>query len=612
MAKGRVAHTTANSRYGDEDDDFSDYSETHDNHLERARKTRRLSAQVRKHEVDAFSAEELKHWPMEKRVWVMVLVTLSVIGNVVMVLAEVDYGCPIVNCSAEERGAWIISDYVFGFAFVLEAIMRISSRGPLLYFTGRVYSRRCHPDSINYLGIFDLAIVALRLYDPIFMGGTSFPFKFVSTVRIVQIFPIIHEFAPYKLRKAGSLTTAVCTAGTTMASNVSAILCIITLVLAIIMTDLIGRSDDGDNVQYEDGEMSTDDYWGSVPRSALTLVQALSGDGRWAEIIGPVSKQFLWFAYLMGGFVVIGEFVFLTAILAYFIRVALKREKDFEYETKRERLIWEQREIIGRLKQVIEEADTDSSGKLDKGELLNAMETDGVAARLDVMGLKPPDLVALFDLQAQYGGSVGEVKTSKFITGCLRMIGPAMAADTYSAQMELKRCTNLVGDNNSIAEAVNDTISHVLRSMTFLELVVMKMPGDHMDPVHAARKWHLPAGGRAGVHKPPVRPETASTVCVPAPAPLRPFSAGGSDVPAPPLGEPSEYYQALALVQVPPPIPRRHRPPARRRLVDTVVHPRQGAFTQSLATSRQQSADPDALALMISTGRADPTSAEGS
>jgi len=271
------------------------------------------------------------------------------------------------------------------------------------------------------------------------------------------------------------------------------VLCMILWISAIVMTDqVVKQGGQADPALYDYSASAwslkpwtVHDYWGSVPRSFLSLFQVVTLDHWCSTLVRPLVARYPAFLILFIPFLMITVLSLLNVIVAVIVESTLASAAVNEEKTTRDR-IKEDHKIMASLKQVFEDADTDGSGELDRKELSQACKHQHVRDRLKVVGLEYKDLVFLFDLLDEE--KTGNINTNAFFRGVTRLQGEAMACDLHHMVVDLTRHANWIAELTEEHATSNDRLASLLIDVEGLDRDVMKGHHDEDDPVLMNRR----------------------------------------------------------------------------------------------------------------------------
>lgn len=443
-------------------------------------------------------------------------VAFSVVGNAVALGLEADYS-ECLDCPLADKGTWAILEHIFAGLFVLEICARVYSYGLLhdvyripvpAYFTG---GGRDRTSFVAFVHWTDTLLVLSRVVDTWILGaglGMTTNLRLLSLLRIIHLSDFVRvvnvnwEVACGPFRFRVNLTNVAfrelwlllsgCVDTVKTVIWVALLLLLLTLVVAVFLTNYIGH-DDGSNYDFSASHWDRDAYWGTVPRSMYSLFQTLTYDGWYESLAHPVIKKSPWILFVFGGFLCIGSLGLLNLIVGVVVESTLasastNEEKDGREKTKMDGF------VMDSLQGIFEEADRDQSGDLDFDELQRAMRRQHVKDRMKLLEINVEDLELLFGLLDEEGQ--GEISSLKFFRGCTRLRGPAMASDLHHMSVDLTRQTRHTDDLIESVKVTNEGLVDLVEQLANCDTHIIKGEADDKDPVLVARRARARAASR--------------------------------------------------------------------------------------------------------------------
>jgi len=268
------------------------------------------------------------------------------------------------------------------------------------------------------------------------------------------------------------------------------VLFMILYLCAIVMTSTVINEGEPEYYDYSlsawhEKPWTIHDYWGTVPRSVMSLFQIVTLDHWSSTLVRPLIEHKPVYALLFIPFLVITVLSLLNVIVAVIVETSLASAAVQKDKAAREEAKTRAR-IMESLQNILQAADTDGSGEIDRHELKKAYNHSYVRDRLKVLQLDYSDLFQLFDLLDEE--KKGSINTEQFFRGCTRLRGLAKASDLHHLSMDFNRytqwCTELADDN----EEINDRLAELLSDIEGLDREVVRGKYDSEDPVLQARR----------------------------------------------------------------------------------------------------------------------------
>jgi len=202
---------------------------------------------------------------------------------------------------------------------------------------------------------------------------------------------------------------------------------------AIICTTVIGHNDElYDPYFAKSGGWDHEVYFATVWRSTFTLFQIMTLD-QWNESVvrHVVANQPAMLIFFLI-FVCISSLGLMSIMIGVVVEntLATANKDQNKLKARRER---DRKQVFGQLQEIFEMADVDGSGTLKLEEVESAIQKPEIYNKLKMIDFPVDDPGQIFAL-LDYDES-GELTTEEFITGCIRMKGPAKSKDLLVAQV---------------------------------------------------------------------------------------------------------------------------------------------------------------------------------
>ena len=257
---------------------------------------------------------------------------------------------------------------------------------------------------------------------------------------------------------------------------VSILVIFILYACAVFMTITIGQ----DTATYEpykiiSGGWDYQEYFGSVPRSMLTLFQVITLDD-WANGIARhvMSNQPAMVIFFIL-FIIITSYGILNVVVGIIVERTLASAKVNEERNQRSQEK-ERTRVLHDLREIFEFADKDKSGTLTIDEFRSALRQPEVERKLKLIDLPVSDAEELFNVLD--GDGSGELSVEEFIGGCVRLKGPAKSKDLLAVQVFIQSLTQKL-----------DTIDEMLNAFETNMGILEQRSGDILN---SARKIFNP------------------------------------------------------------------------------------------------------------------------
>eukprot|EP00931_Biecheleriopsis_adriatica_P074280 TRINITY_DN48375_c0_g1_i1.p1 TRINITY_DN48375_c0_g1~~TRINITY_DN48375_c0_g1_i1.p1 ORF type:complete len:523 (-),score=90.33 TRINITY_DN48375_c0_g1_i1:64-1632(-) len=349
---------------------------------------------------------------------------LVIISNGILVGVEVEY-CAIYRVPEAPSWVMLLGD-VCSILFVVELIIRLSALGGRKFFF-----------AIEWMwNTFDFVAVVSSLLEVILVQVLPNGASFLIIARIIRIVRVVRLLR--LLRFLRQLKTMVVSILNTLPSLCWSIglMSMIIYMFAILICD--GANTHVLTLQ-EDVEYDTSMfhyYWGTLSNTMYTLFMCMSGGIDWgkpAVYLEYVSKTYL---YLFMFFQCFMLFALLNVITGFFCEQAIEMAQQDRDSVVAEQL--KDKEAYTELfRDLFEEIDADSSGGINLDELEVFLHDPRLQAIFNHLNINVLNAWTVFRLLDTDGSA--EVSIDEFVTGLLRIRGPAKTIDVRSVHHDIKR-----------------------------------------------------------------------------------------------------------------------------------------------------------------------------
>lgn len=343
--------------------------------------------------------------------------------------------------------------------FIFEVILRLLG-----------LRRRFFTEESRSWNLFDLALAALSLIDMLLLYNDEQvrATNVVAGVKTLKMLRIIRVFRVFRFSSA--LARVALMIVDSMKSLLWALimLAIVVYVFAISLTT--GATDWSKAVVGVDNpawlelvEASADPTlvqmhkrFGSLAKTAYTLVQAMLGGISWGEVSDLLMEIDVISPALLLLYVAFTMLAVLNVITGAFVDNALQlasQQRDFQIEEQMET----KEEYIRQIKALFKTIDDDGSGEVSRSELREMLEDATLAAYFRVLGFDTNDADMLFDLLDT--DESDSISMQEFLDGCTRLKGSARSMDVHAVLAECRRIRRTLGRSShrySVLETPND------------------------------------------------------------------------------------------------------------------------------------------------------------
>eukprot|EP00931_Biecheleriopsis_adriatica_P061466 TRINITY_DN3695_c0_g2_i2.p1 TRINITY_DN3695_c0_g2~~TRINITY_DN3695_c0_g2_i2.p1 ORF type:complete len:595 (-),score=117.63 TRINITY_DN3695_c0_g2_i2:95-1846(-) len=352
---------------------------------------------------------------------VLILVNSALVG------AEVQY------CALERTEIpppfFLVCAYLLNFAFLIELCFRIVGYGKNFF----------HVFDWHW-NVFDLLAVSTSLLEMLVLttlevsGALLILARVIRVVRIVRILRVIRL-----LRQLRSMTLTVLQTIPSLCWSV-VLMMIITFMFAIVFTEACSeaRRKAAAGGAPESEEMLTlVNHFGTMESSTFTLLKCITGGENWGFPASSLATHcgtiYLWVFMTYEFFMV---FALLNVITGFFCSDAIDMAHDDKDQLIQEQLR-DRDKYVAFFKDIFDAMDADGNGVITLSELDEFLFDERLQAYFQHLQINVLQAWTIFRLLDTDGS--GQVSLDEFVTGLLRIRGPAKVIDVRSIHHDIKR-----------------------------------------------------------------------------------------------------------------------------------------------------------------------------
>jgi len=175
------------------------------------------------------------------------------------------------------------------------------------------------------------------------------------------------------------------------------------------------------------------DVCGGLDRFMFLLVQLLTLDS-WTVMVRQFLEELSWAWIYFYAYIAVAVFVLMNLVTAIIVDNALSSFKMGEEEALNQRDMDKASELK-RLEHLFDLMDSDKNGFLNWDEFKAAFHDDETKKKWRLLDFEPEDCCELFGMLENGNG---EIATSEFFAGLVKMKGPAQSKDIFRIQKELE------------------------------------------------------------------------------------------------------------------------------------------------------------------------------
>lgn len=383
------------------------------------------------------------------------LVSAMIVANSVAIAMEVEWVARF-----EEQAPWWFAmiSLMFAAFFMVELVLRMLAEGPKHFFIEKD-TKIILPPSANRSRAwnwFDFLLGMASSLEVFVLGGGGLVVNF-RVIRIIRLFRITRLV---RLVRFIRVVPFVCALRVLMVSIVSTLnSCVWAFVLlmavfylfAIVFTARVNDFFTADELDCVPMSQLDDDvclifkkYWGNVPRSMLTLFEAIFSGVDWNVAARPFIKLGAQWVLLFCFFIAFVFLAVLNTVTGAFVHGAIESVQR-NREWLAQQLLHNKQQYVDSVKDqfvsMFEHLDTDA---LSLHEFEQHLDDPQVKAYFALLGMEPSDLYTLFHLLDSNGTNT--LDAEQFVEGSMRLKGQARSIDV----------AKLLADSTHMAKRINN------------------------------------------------------------------------------------------------------------------------------------------------------------
>jgi voltage-gated sodium channel len=335
--------------------------------------------------------------------------------NAITMGLQVDY---MARNNTDKSPTWIRVIEVFCCcAFTIELILRII-----------VFGRFFLQTEDWAWNVFDTLVVLLQVVEEILTAmASSFRMNF-SFLRVVRIFRLVRVIRLIRLlRLIGELRTLVASLAGSLKSFGWTIFLLFGMVYtaSIFFTQLVVDNELGKDASELPNEVLRD-YFGSLGYSILTLVQSIMGGVSWREVSSPLMDELHWaMALVFCAYITFCVLAIMNVVTGVFVDSALKSAKN-------DRDIY----LINTVRTMFRHMGLDLVSELTWSQFESALDSREMVEYFKAIDIDISEAEGIFQLLDM--NNSGALSAGEFLSGCMRLQGPAKALDLIVLMHEVQ------------------------------------------------------------------------------------------------------------------------------------------------------------------------------
>lgn len=314
-----------------------------------------------------------------------------------------------------------VIELTFCTIFTAEIIIRLTAHGSYFF---KVSDWRWN--------LFDCFVVGFQLIEEFMSGLTIGVPMNLSVLRVMRALRLVRIIRLIRiLRLIGELRTIITSLAGSMKSLLWTVLVLFLLIyiVAVYFTTMVLDH----RLTDETADPSLEVYYGSLGRSILSLYESISGGVDWDDLAAPlIAEIHVVMGILFSLYIAFALLAMMNVVTGVFVESALlsaKEDKDIY--------------MVNHVKDLFLNADRKHIGIItweEFEEMAHAAEMQDYFKAIDV---DLSEAKGLFDLLDMTG--CGQLKQEDFLSGCLRLRGPAKALDLALLMKETRVLRKQVG-----------------------------------------------------------------------------------------------------------------------------------------------------------------------
>lgn len=325
---------------------------------------------------------------------------------------------------SQPPGVFRAFDFGFLTFFVVELLLRLAAyRSRYFYMWGWGWN------------VLDLILIMIQVLEEVVQaanpdqgnGLSSSLLRIIRVLRAVRVVRVVHA-----MHFAEELRLLVnCVAHSAKSFHwAAALIALMVYVFAVHITQitLMERLEDSAQNGARDGWGHRDDlgrWFGSVPLSVLSLFQGLTGGVDWNELILPLIGISPWWGIVFVAYQAFALIAVMNVVTGTFVQQAMERAQHMNEVRK-----------VAQASNVFKVLDVNREGYITFDVIEKNMETAAVRGFFESIDLDLSEARCLFEMLD--ADNSGKLDFEEFLSGCMRLQGPAKAIDMVMFMREMK------------------------------------------------------------------------------------------------------------------------------------------------------------------------------
>jgi len=364
--------------------------------------------------------------------------------NAIFIGVETDYEA--LHLQEPRPIIFFVGQYICAAIFLIELVLNIYAQRWSFFWSEQWIW--------NY---FDLALVLFSAVEIMLdivgalSGSDPAGASNLSTARILRILRITRAVRVLRITRIVRFVRALRILFHSIASTLKSLVWTLVLLLMIvyvfgILFTQAATQFLGEQVPSADLEKDLQDYWGTLPRSMLSLFKSFTGGIDYHVVLSPLSSLHSIWTALFIAFIVFVTFAVLNVITGAFCQGALEGQQNDKELMISDVLFQRKAEIeklTGMFEWMFKTIDADQSGDVSVEEFQKYIADESVQRLMASLELESADAWTLFHLLDEDGS--GQVDAEEFMIGCLKLKGTAKAIDVARMMADQRKVKRSLG-----------------------------------------------------------------------------------------------------------------------------------------------------------------------
>jgi hypothetical protein len=318
------------------------------------------------------------------------------------------------NIGAAQPLPFRVFDLIFCVIFTVELVMKLFVHRKNFYWL-EAWKWNC----------FDTLLVGMQLFEEVLTvlmdmlggggGGAGMNFSFMRVLRVLRLVRIIRLFRV--LRVIGELRTIVASIAGCMKPLFSALILLVLMiyVVGVFFTQAVSTYF-LENADIEHDEALVANF-GTLAQSLFSLFQAILGGMDWGDMANPlVTHLSATYGIIFAAYIIFAVLAMMNVMTGVFVEAALNIAKADEDAY-----------MVTHMKNLLKVTDQDESGSISWEEFEEQLDNPDMVEYFKCIDVDISEGRSLFDILDPE--AEGQVEAEAFVSGCLRLRGPARALD---------------------------------------------------------------------------------------------------------------------------------------------------------------------------------------